>query len=929
MPSILCLRRLRRSHQSRRGTERGPLLSFLAISLSAAALAGLAAGSTLLGLAGELPEVSRIEAQFGLRGAEAFRPLLLYDRAGELVLFQNLPPAAADRIWIDPQQLPEYVVQATVAAVDPTFWSNPGYELRGLADGSSMTITQRLTAAALLPPVAGEPSRTARTLQNVLLAAELTRRYPKERILGWYLNSADYGRSAHGIDAAGLVYFGKHAADLTLAESSMLAALAFDPALDPLGSSAAARSKQAAVLDGMVAAGELSRAEADRTANQPLQLQSTSLIWQPPDFAAYALQLVRSVLGPSILSRSGVRVISSLDHDLQQQAACAAESQAERLRGRPAGTVVPAVDGTPCVSAALLPTLRPSDAGRDHQVEAWAVVVSDPQRGEILAASGPIGQPRAAGPVLSPFLYLTAFSRGSSPSTMVIDLGPPLAEARGPVRMRTALAGLLSGPEASLLAALGEDSLLRSFGQLGLRVVPGEDGELGGQAVDLLDLAKAYGVLAANGRSRGLLLGDGSIVPTIILRVEESDGAPLYEFEPAEQAIVSPQLAYLTVAVLSDEPARWSTLGSPNLLEIGRPAGVLSGSSPDDETNWAIGFTPNRVVGAYLSGAPLRDVDRLNGAASFWHAIIRFASAGLPAQGWQVPPGISEIEVCDPSGLLPTAYCPEVVREVFIQGSEPTHYDNLYQPFRVNAETGKLATLFTPLASIEERVYFVPPPEAEEWARGVGLQRPPEEFDALPSAALFSPGARIMSPGAFDVVGAEVPILGEAAAEGFSYYRLQFGQGLNPTRWIQLESDRRTQVQDGRLAEWSTAGLNGLYTLQLLVVLQDGQVRTAATPLTLDNQPPSIQLLAPLAGQQLRLASQPSLALQAEASDEVKLERVEFLVDGRRVETLANAPFLFNWALPNRTGSFEIRARAYDSAGNQADSLSVTIVIVP
>ncbi|MGH2620989.1 MAG: S8 family serine peptidase, partial [Anaerolineales bacterium] len=64
-------------------------------------------------------------------------------------------------------------------------------------------------------------------------------------------------------------------------------------------------------------------------------------------------------------------------------------------------------------------------------------------------------------------------------------------------------------------------------------------------------------------------------------------------------------------------------------------------------------------------------------------------------------------------------------------------------------------------------------------------------------------------------------------------------------------------------------------------------------------------------------------------SDEVKLERVEFLVNGRRVETRANAPFLFNWVLPNRMGSFEIRARAYDAAGNQAESEPVTIEITP
>ncbi|HLF37297.1 MAG TPA: Ig-like domain-containing protein, partial [Anaerolineales bacterium] len=103
----------------------------------------------------------------------------------------------------------------------------------------------------------------------------------------------------------------------------------------------------------------------------------------------------------------------------------------------------------------------------------------------------------------------------------------------------------------------------------------------------------------------------------------------------------------------------------------------------------------------------------------------------------------------------------------------------------------------------------------------------------------------------------------------------------------------------------------------------------AATPLTLDNQPPSIELLSPQPGLRIRLASQASLLLQAEAGDAVKLEQVEFLVNGRPVATMANAPFLFSWVLPNRTGAFEIRGRATDAAGNQAESELVTIEIIP
>jgi len=70
------------------------------------------------------------------------------------------------------------------------------------------------------------------------------------------------------------------------------------------------------------------------------------------------------------------------------------------------------------------------------------------------------------------------------------------------------------------------------------------------------------------------------------------------------------------------------------------------------------------------------------------------------------------MDVCNPSGLLPTADCPSIASEIFINGSEPVSYDNLHQSYQVNRETGQLATVFTPLELIEEQTYLVVPPEA-------------------------------------------------------------------------------------------------------------------------------------------------------------------------------------------------------------------------
>ncbi|MFQ5932998.1 MAG: Ig-like domain-containing protein, partial [Nitrospiraceae bacterium] len=131
------------------------------------------------------------------------------------------------------------------------------------------------------------------------------------------------------------------------------------------------------------------------------------------------------------------------------------------------------------------------------------------------------------------------------------------------------------------------------------------------------------------------------------------------------------------------------------------------------------------------------------------------------------------------------------------------------------------------------------------------------------------------------------------------------------------------------LGTWSTEGLNGLYTLQLLVVLDDGQVRTAATPVTLDNVAPSVELLVPSVGDSFSLGTADKLAISVSAVDEVGLERIDFFVDGRRMGTATAAPYTIDWTFPERMGDHEIYARAYDTAGNRTETQRVLIQIVP
>jgi Membrane carboxypeptidase/penicillin-binding protein len=213
-----------------------------------------------------------------------------------------------------------------------------------------------------------------------------------------------------------------------------------------------------------------------------------------------------------------------------------------------------------------------------------------------------------------------------------------------------------------------------------------------------------------------------------------------------------------------------------------------------------------------------------------WNALMQIASQNLPPEGWTVPADVSVINVCDPSGMLPTTNCPNLVSEVFLNGNEPVQADNMYRKFSINRETGLLATVFTLPQLIEERVYLVVPSDARSWAEGAGLEIPPTNYDVIQSPR-FDENVNITSPDLFSEVSGNVQIKGTAAGTEFVSYRVLVGQGLNPQKWIQV-AEGNDPVSNDLLAAWNTANLSGLYAVQLQVVRTDQKVDTAIIQVT-------------------------------------------------------------------------------------------------
>jgi membrane carboxypeptidase/penicillin-binding protein PbpC len=440
-----------------------------------------------------------------------------------------------------------------------------------------------------------------------------------------------------------------------------------------------------------------------------------------------------------------------------------------------------------------------------------------------------------------------------------------------------------------------------------------------------LTMAEAYGIFANNGTLAGQTIGNSSLRSSAVLEVSSVDHSIWADWTATQtRLLLSPQLDYIMNQVLSDETARWPSLGHPNPLEIGRPAGAKLATTLDLSGAWTVGYTPQRVAVVWMGTGSGQSASTASGSklpilsADLWHALMQYAVRNLPSASWDMPSGIVSAAVCDPSGMLPTQACPNVVNEIFLEGRQPVQTDTLFQTFQVNTETGLLATVFTPSELVEKRNYMVVPAEVRLWAKNAGIAAPPTAYDTFQEPAV-QPDVHISSPEMFADGRAKLEIRGSAAGTNFDSYRLEYGQGLYPSGWVQIGKDSHTPVTEGLLGEWDTTGLNGLYSLRLLVVRNDQRIDQAVVQLTLDNTPPQVAITYPQAGQTISAAQEPQVALQAQASDPF-LTKVDFYIDDVLVGESSVAPFGVVWTA--KTGRHTLKVVANDQAGNTTETVA-------
>lgn len=612
----------------------------------------------------------------------------IYDRTGTVLLYEV--SGDEKRTIIPLTDIPKHVQQATIAVEDRKFYEHKGirptsivravlYDVfTGTRGQGGSTITQQLVKNTIL----SKEKRLTRKIKEWFLSYQIERKLSKDEILGYYFNEIPYGNTAHGIESASQQFFGKAAKDLDLAEGAMLAALPQAPTrYSPYGNHTdELEARRKLILELMREQGFIDQAQADaaKATDVLARIQPRRDMIKAPHFVIYVRELLAQKYGETYLTKSGLKVITSLDATKQEAAEKAV------------------TDGIAAIER----------SGGSNA----ALVSLDPKTGEILAMVGSrdyfddehdgnvnvVLRPRQPGSSFKPIVYTAAFAKGYTPSTVLYDVNTIFKtdsrnyepknydlKEHGPVTVRTALQGSLNIPAVKMLYMTGIDRVLDladalGYTTLGDRSRFGLALVLGGAEVKLLDHTAAFGTFAADGVRQE---------PVAILKVEDHTGKMLEEWKASEgERVLEEEVARQITNVLSDNEARTYVFGASNHLTLpGRPAAGKTGTTNDYRDAWMVGYTPSLVTGVWTGNNNNKEMKRgADGsqiAAPIWQAYMRAVLKDTPVESFPAPKPVSTGKQVLDGALMPE-------EEVAIDRS-----------------TGLRATDATPPSQIEMRKY--------------------------------------------------------------------------------------------------------------------------------------------------------------------------------------------------------------------------------
>ncbi|MEK7552444.1 MAG: PBP1A family penicillin-binding protein [Patescibacteria group bacterium] len=617
----------------------------------------------------------------------------IYDKTGEILLFDVFN--GIKRSIVPFEEISENIKKATLAIEDVDFYQHKGIKPTAIIravlvnlgalrfDQGGSTITQQVVKNSILT---GE-KKISRKIKEWILAIKIERILEKDEIFSLYLNEIPYGGNIYGIEEASRAFFGKKSQDLSIAESAYLAALPKAPSFySPYKNKEGLEKRKNLVLQEMLRNNFITEEEHDVATKEVVEFKPREDQGiKAPHFVLFVKDQLEKKYGQQVLETGGLKVITTLDYEMQKKAEELAKKHAEINKEK-------------------------------FNAENLALVAIDPKNGQILTMVGSrdyfdeeidgnfnvATAHRQPGSAFKPFAYAAAFNIGYTPETVLFDL-PTVFTAnctpqgvgkdcyapqnydnvfRGPISMREALAQSINVPSVKTLYLAGLENTLGLAKAMGIQNLSsanfyGLTLVLGGGEVSLLDITSAYGVFA----------NSGVRVPyESILKIEDRDGNTLEESKSEPRQVLQEETADKISDILSDNAARTPAFGASSYLYFpNRDVAVKTGTTNDYKDAWIIGYTPSLVVGAWAGNNNNTSMEKKVAGfiiAPFWNEFMQTALKSVPIENFVRLPKETSLD------LKP------VLRGKW-QGGDSYFIDRI---------SGKLATEYTPIETIEEIV---------------------------------------------------------------------------------------------------------------------------------------------------------------------------------------------------------------------------------
>ena len=616
----------------------------------------------------------------------------IYDRTGTILLYDVHQDIK--RTVIPYEEMGVNILNATVAIEDSEFYKHKGIRLKsiiraiwsnisgGKVQGGS-TITQQLIKNTLLT----SQKSLSRKIKEWILAVKIEKIMSKDDILALYLNEVPYGGNIYGIEEATKAFFGKEPKDLTLAQSAYLAAIPNGPTYySPYGKNKTKLDERKnLVLKRMLDLGFIKIEDYNKAKEEVVVfLQEQPLHIAAPHFVFYIKDYLEKKYGPDALEIGGLKVITTLDYNLQKK-------------------------------AEEIALVKSKENEKNWNGSNAAVVVTDPKTGQILSMVGSrdyfdktidgnfnvTTAARQPGSSFKPIVYALAFEKGYTEKTTLFDVktefnascsptgldtsvncyNPDDASSKfnGPMTLRYALAQSVNIIAIKLLYLVGVSDSIKMAHNLGITTLKNDSNiyglslVIGGGETTLLDMTSVYGVFANNG-IRNQTQG--------ILSVENSTGDILEKYENNPQQVIKADTTHVLSSILSDNDARTPAFGANSVLKVpGREVAVKTGTTNNNKDAWTIGYTPSVAVGVWVGNNDNKPMKKggVSLAGPIWNAVMIEALKTLPIESFEKPAPIDQS-------------VPPILRG-FWQGGNT---------FTIDTISNSLATEFTPVETKKE-----------------------------------------------------------------------------------------------------------------------------------------------------------------------------------------------------------------------------------